>query len=203
MKNIKNLIVILLFGSCSLFKPKTKYNKLQIGDNYQLNYNLASSGERYQFIVDIIDLEPYFKYQFTMTNNNQTSALHTFTPHALEYAFAQKVKFGPSSDTLKDHIVTGMFSRKTYRELLDSDTVVMVPDASLMTDKGIFYNAGFEAYTYELNGEPQKIEVMRVLEITDGTPRNYLILNNPKQPLIIKMDIGWAISLKEINYVTK
>ncbi|MEY2924801.1 MAG: hypothetical protein RLZZ337_1349 [Bacteroidota bacterium] len=195
--------MILLLGSCSLFKSTPKYDKLQVNDNYQLNYNLASDGERYQFIVDIVDLEPYFKYQFTMTNNNQTSALHTFTPHALEYAFAQKVKFGPSSDTLKDHIVTGMFSRKSYRELLAGDTVAIVPDASMMSDVGIFYNDGFEAYMYELNGEPQTIEVMRVMEIADGTPRNYLILNNEQQPLIIKMDIGWAISLKEINYVTK
>jgi hypothetical protein len=203
MKKITYILSILLLAGCSLLKPKTKYDTLQIGDNYQLNYNLASGGERYQFIVDIIDLKPFFHYQFTMTNNNQTSAIHTFTPHALEYAFAQKVKFGTESDTLKDHIVTGMFSQKTFRELKEGKSVVIVPDASTMTDKGIFYNDGFEAYNYELNGKPQTIEVMRVMEATDDIPRSYLILNSEEQPLIIKFDIGWSISLKEINYVTK
>lgn len=202
MKTVYFLLIMVL-ASCNLLKPKVKYDQLQIDDKYQLNYNLASGGERYQFIVDIVDLKPYFNYQFTMTNNNQTSAIHTFTPHALEYAFAQKVKFGTSDDTLKDHIVTGMFSKKTFNELYEGKSVVIVPDASMMTDKGIFYNDGFEAYNYELNGKPQTIEVMRVIEETDGIPRSYLILNNAEQPLIIKFDIGWSIWLKEINYVTK
>lgn len=204
---IKNACVIalsLLLNACNLSKPeRIKYDHLELDDNFQLNYNLAADGERYQFIVTLVDLEPYFKYQFLFTKDNRSSAVHTFTPHAMEYGFAEKIRFDNKDDTLKDHIIAGVFSRKMYRELLANDTILIVTNERIMTSVDTFYNAGFEAYTYELNGEPQTIEVMRVMQFTDKIPMSYLVLNNPKFPLIIRMDVGWVIWLKEINYVTK
>jgi len=188
--------------SCKVNNPKKiVYDTLDLREGYQLNYKLAYGDERYQFIVDMLELEPYRTFKFTMTNKGRTSAIISISQEALKSATDEKNQFGGRNDTLENYEITIWFSEKMFDDLVSSDTAYFVPDASLFgkSQNVAFYNAGLAEYRYERNGKPQVIEVMKVLE-KDGD-RSFLVLNDRSNPLIIKMDIDWVIWLKEVNHV--
>ena len=87
-----------------------------------------------------------------------------------------------------------------FNELSRGDTSVFDGDFSWSYSTEKFYSKGLVPFSYELNGVPQTVEAIEVVEATYNNAKKYWVLNNPDNPLILRMDIGWVISLKEINH---
>lgn len=206
-RKLLHLMLCALFGmfSCRSVPLATEdaVSELVLRDNYQLNYNLAYGEERYQFIVDVKQLHPDLTFKYTMTNKKYTSGFITITEQALDSADIEKNTFGGGSDTLKDNQITVWFSKAMFNSLIENDTAVFDGDRSVWgSNKSTFFNAGKTYYDYELNGVPRRLEVIVVYEEVgeNKRPKSFWVLNNPNNPLIIKMDVGWEIWLKEVNH---
>jgi hypothetical protein len=195
------LLLWFITGCGSLKRNSTSdFDQLNIRPHYQINYNLASGGERYQFIVDLIEMEPYRTFKFTMTNSNETSALIAITPQALDSGNVEKNYFPSFSDTLDNNTLTVWFSKTMFNNIVEHDTAYFNGNYSGFGNRiSKFYNAGSQNYIYELNGVPQNVEVIYVKEVSDR-PKEFWVLNNLNNPLIVKMNIGWEIWLKEVNH---
>jgi hypothetical protein len=195
------ILLVLLGCQSARYNQKVEVNDLNLRPYYQINYNLASGGERYQFIVDLLEFEPYRSFKFTMTNTNETSSVITITPGALDTGYAEKNYFNRWVDTLDDKTLTVWFSNYMFSTLLAGDTAYFDGDIGWAgIERTAYYNAGRELYSYELNGVPQTIEVIKVVEAEKTKPKKFWVLNNPKNPMIVKMNVGWEIWLKEINH---
>ncbi len=195
------IMCLVLLSGCKLLQTnQQKIDTLDLRPNYQINYNIAQGGERYQFIVDLIEMNPYRTFKFTMTNSNETSALIAITPKALDSGDIEKNYFPNYSDTLNDNTLTVWFSRKMFETIINNDTAIFNGNyRGFGSKKTKFYNNGTELYHYELNGVPQTIEVIHVKEANRGG-KQFWVLNNPENPLIVKMNVGWEIWLKEVNH---
>lgn len=199
MRYAITITISLLLFSCKTRdqNQEDKLDVLVVKDNYQLNYNLAYGDERYQFIVQMEEVEPYRTFSFDMTNKRGTDGRVTMTPGALDTATWQVNTFGNRNDTFSDREITVWVSRKVMKDLIEKDSAVFNPGA-FMSSNTTFYNKGLKTYEYELNGVPQKIEIL----VAQNKKGNYgfWLLNDPENPLIIRMDVGWVIWLKEINF---
>jgi hypothetical protein len=197
------ILTLLILVSCKTFENSTSesFDTIELRNEYQLNYNLGYGDERYQFIVDIMNLNPDRQFRYTMTSKSKRSAVITILESALDSGYVEVNTFNGSNDTLGSNELTVWFSKRMFSQLRDSDTAWFVGNRPMFgrPDSTQYYNAGLESYSYELNGVPQTIEVMKVMRVT-GDPQEFLILNDPDNPLIIKMNIGWEIRLKEINH---
>lgn len=199
VKYILAIGCLIMLHGCKLLQPKEeKIDTLNVRPYYQINYNIASGGERYQFIVDVIEMNPYRTFKFTMTNSNETSALIAITPQALDSGYIEKNYFPNYSDTLNDKTLTVWFSKKMFSDLVTNDSAVFNGDYRFGSKQSTYFNKGIYKYNYELNGVPQTIEVLYVRE--EGMGKQFWVLNDPENPLIVKMNVGWEIWLKEVNH---
>ena len=139
---------ILLVLGCSVTKSESKhFDQIELRPNYQLNYNIAAGGERYQFIVDIKKVTPYRTFKFTMTNKNETSAFITITPQALDSGNVEKNYFPGYEDTLANNQLTVWFSKRMLRELLTQDSTKFDGHSSGWgTAITTYHNEGFESF---------------------------------------------------------
>lgn len=191
--------VLIVLVSCKSRNASSEEAKdtLEVQDNYQLNYNLAYGDERYQFIVQMEQMAPYRTFSFDMTNKRGTDGMVTMTPGALDTARVQVNTFGNRKDTFSDNQITVWVSRRVMKELMENDSSEFNPGA-FMSGSSMFYKRGIKTYKYELNGVPQKIEICVASD--KDNKYSFWLLNDPENPLIIRMDVGWVIWLKEINY---
>lgn len=176
------------------------FDEIKLRPGYQINYNLAYGDERYQFILDMMEVDSLIQFRYTMTNTRNNTAIITITPASLDTATIQKNTFTSYDDTLSNSEITVWFSQKMFSEIMTKDTSVFNGNYSGWGNKlTSFYNAGKTEYRYELNGVPQTIEVIHVVEMADN-PKEFWVLNDAENPMIIKMNVGWEIWLKEINH---
>ncbi|NNJ56746.1 MAG: hypothetical protein HKP14_11455 [Bacteroidia bacterium] len=135
-----------------------------------------------------------------MTNRRNNTAIITITPASLDTASVEKNTFATYNDTLSNSQITVWFSQRMFSEIMTNDTSIFDGNSSGWGNiKTKYYNAGKTEYHYELNGVPQRIEVIHVVEDSDN-PKEFWVLNDPVNPMIIKMNVGWEIWLKEINH---
>lgn len=202
MKLGKFLILIVILSACASINNPPKEEALDtlvLKNKYQLNYNLAYGDERYQFIIHILKMQPDRVFHYAMTNMRRTNATVVLRESALDTAKRSVNTFTGRDDTLDHNALTVWLSREVFADIVNTDSCWLDDGSSVWTTKyKRFYNAGKALYNYELNGVPQTIEIVKVKELNGSS--EFWILNDLENPLIIRMDVGWVIWLKEINY---
>jgi hypothetical protein len=102
---------------------------------------------------------------------------------------------------LDSNLSTVWMARNTFDSLLFGDTVSFDPEYRIFgSEFQQFTRRGMGEFQFELNGVPQRIEIMKVIPLNPNVTAEFWILNDPDNPLIIMMDLGWRIELKEINH---
>jgi hypothetical protein len=85
-----------------------------------------------------------------------------------------------------------------YKEAKDKGKTTMASFEGGEMKNTEYILLGTEKMDLQLNGENISLPCLH-LQSTDGRNFEYWVWDNPKDPLILKMSIGWGISIKEIN----
>lgn len=194
---MKKVLFAFAFMALISFAPRnqTVLNNLPVDS--QLAYNVDFGGEKYQFIVELKQKEPdlIFDYNFSMGSGKQGKV--TITKDALQTARGQHNYFAGGEQTLSAQ-TTVWLSQVVYKEAKQNGKTTMATIES-GDMKNIDYTlVGTEKMDLQLNGENISLPCLH-LRSTDGRDFEYWVWDNPKDPLILKMSIGWGIAIKEIN----
>lgn len=199
---IKKLLIacgILMFSSCHskmVSVQKGAPELIVVDKGYQLNYNLASGGERYQFIVEVKEMKPNINFDYTLSMKKPVKGNMTLTQKAREEARYMRNYFSKGKHVLPDSMLTVWLSRSIYQDLVSTGKCKL-SDGESYGKLEAYQLLGYEKFNTEINGEPVVLDVLRIKGL-EGKKSEFLILKNPTNPLIIKMNVGWEISLKEI-----
>lgn len=162
-------------------------------------------GAAYDFIVTNVagNTATDFEFDWAMTNKDDMKGHIKITKAAMENAMAQNNYFGPAfkNATLTDK-TTVWISLAVFNELLKKGSVKMdvgngeeiftvVADNIDDRDKDPF------DYKVQVSGSDKFLNTLHIKN-EDGS-RQLWILNDAKNPMIIKMDLGWSIILKSIE----
>ena len=159
--------------------------KLKVGSKYV--YEVDFNGSKYDFIVEVRSLEMGMKFKYLMTNDSRTGGMVSISPSALAEAHALNNYFTGGEMRLKDK-TTVWVSQAVYTEFKAGSTSV---------NTGV----GFETLTLKstekmvvsFRGKDKKVKALYG-ETDQGN--KFWILDDEKNPLILKMDLGWTISIK-------
>ena len=166
---------------------------------------VSANGAEYDFLVSNPkgNTDTDFEFDWAMTNKDDMKGHIKLTKEAMEKAIAQNNYFGAGlkNATLNDK-TTVWVSKAVFDGLTKNNNAKMdVGNGeelfTVVTDKQDNRDQnGFEDKV-TVKGSDKYVNTLHVKN--DDGSRQLWILNDAKNPLIIKMDLGWSITLKSIE----
>lgn len=191
-------LILLLLAVFSITACKSSKNVLSIAENYQLVYNLNAGGEPYNFIVEVTQKQPDLAFKFSMTNQNKTSGDILISGGDLDTAHGMNNYFQSGHTELKKQ-TTVWLSKRCFNEIATSGRTYFTFPMGFGSKTDWFKKESTEDFMVSINGTSKVVPTI-VIRNEKVNSQFIRILNNPNDPLILEMDLGFKIGLKEINY---
>ncbi|MEO7308317.1 MAG: hypothetical protein ABIR78_07305 [Ferruginibacter sp.] len=178
-----------------LIKPGTK-----------LIYAVEANGMKYDFMVTIKTLNPALVFDWEMTDRAGNSGSITHTASAMISANTMYNYFSPGLKTLDDNTMSVWISKNTFTGLTKGTmNVMMKMNTNEELKKMGVTNADQESeLKIIVNGEKETVEEKIAQELNgEGHPvaegALFSFYNSAKMPIILRMQNGFNIVLKEIK----
>jgi hypothetical protein len=195
---MKKVLFATAFIAVMAFTPRQQATLNSIPVDSQMAYNVDFGGNKYQFIVELKQKEPDLVFDYNLSMGGGKIGKITITKDAMQTARGQQNYFAGGEQKLSAQ-TTVWLSQVVYKEAKENGKTTMATVES-GDMKNIDYTlVGTEKMDLQLNGENITIPCLH-LRSTDGRGFEYWVWDNPKDPLILKMSIGWEIAIKEINF---
>ena len=204
----KVLQIVLVLGLASILScgnPETAVAPMSIDkkepviakEGFQLNYNLASGGRRYQFVVEIEKLRPAILFDYTLTLKTKVKGTIKISEKGVQSAKKMRNYFGNGHTNLPDSITTVWACLDTYNEIVETGEC-RLHDGETFHSYETYKLIGREEYTCEVNGKKETFYTLHIKGDVKKNPSEFWLLDDPDNPLIIRMKVGFEISLKEV-----
>jgi hypothetical protein len=175
----------------------TTFEKLKTGD--KLIYEVNAGGSTYSFIVTLnkANAKDGYDFNYEMTNENNTKGHVSFSKETLWETRNYVNYFKGGELALKD-AVSVWLSGINFSEMPDKKTEIALDYNAPQT----YYRPENDEYAPTINfkGKSVKIDGFFINNAVDGKgDKTIYIHNTSANTLILKMDVGFTIELKEIR----
>jgi hypothetical protein len=172
-------------------------------------YGVEFNGTDYEFVVtpQAVDMDNGIRFKYAMTNASETSGSIFIPKASIDTSHTQMNMFGGGEQTLNT-ATTVWISKAVFREIKEKG----VTEINASGEKKVFtINADDEAarnafYNPGVTGPIDMIMVdefakkTKVIHLQSIDGREHIWINDdPANPLIYAMDLGWKIGLKEVR----
>lgn len=174
----------------------SEFYDLKKGD--KLVYQVKAGGNEYEFIVTLNDPgNNALDFNYEMTNSNKTTGHVTVSNKAKSEA-TKYVNFFRGGELSLTDACTVWLSGKNFSDMANKKTTMTLDNGAPET----FYIPENEEVStvVKIKGEDKKIEAFIINNAADGTGNKTMWIHDiSSNSLIVKMDMGWSIVLKEIR----
>lgn len=169
----------------------------------KLIYAVEAGAQKYDFIVTVKALVPALVFDWEMTNDNKSNGTITHTAPAMISGNTMYNYFSPGAKTLDDNTLSVWISKNTFTSLTKGTKTVLLQMNMNETPKkmGVIAEDPKELKII-VNGEKETVEGFEAKDIAVGEgqdPVNFIFASNAKMPVILSMNNGFSIALKEIK----
>lgn len=183
------------------------YNQSISGMNKATWLVTTSSYEEYNFDIVLLqkDLNNQIEYNWSMSNDEEQNGKVYITKEALENGFAQQnYYYGGGIDSLIDRTSIWL-SKEVFQQIIKDSTVLIdcgtgSGDERFNLVKNNLNNRDYERFNDPImvNGVKKFVNCLHIMN--ESETKQFWILNNAENPLIIKMDlIDFKLQLKTID----
>jgi hypothetical protein len=160
-----------------------------------LAYSVNTEGADYQYIIVINGLYPELSFRWDMTFPIRTNGTVKISQEAMDTATTQRNKFSVfGSDLLLEDETSVWISRKVYQALKAKMPVLINCGDNDEVGELLFFKANTN-YKTQLN---DLVVLLPALYAETGKGNKYWILDDPDNPIILKMTIEFNIQLDNI-----
>lgn len=175
----------------------TEFFDIKKGDT--LVYQVNAGGNQYDFMVTVNahDSKTGIDFDYEMTNANNTRGHVTISPQAQASA-TKYVNYFRGGDLNLTDASSVWLSGKNFSDMPERKTTIQLDNAAPET----FYRPKDEdvSMVVKIKGEDQTVEGFRINNASDGKGDKTIWINDlSSNTLILKMDLGWTVVLKEIR----
>lgn len=177
----------------SLIKPGTR-----------LIYGVEANGLKYDFIVTVKALAPALVFDWEMTNGSNSNGTITHTPQAMISANTMYNYFAPGTKTLDDNTISVWLSKNSFTGLTKGTKSVMMKMNIGDAAKNMAVSSDPKELKILVNGEKETVEELFAREVNGegkatGDDTFFTFSMSAKMPIILRMQNGFYIALKEIK----
>jgi len=165
----------------------------------KLVYEVNAGGNRYDFIITVNDMdsETGIDFNYEMTNSSNTKGHVNVSADARAKA-TKYVNYFKGGDLNLTDACTVWLSDKNFNDMPERKTTIQLDNTAAET----FYRPKDDEVSpvVKIKGENKTIDGFRINNAADGNGNKTLwIHNDSSNSLILKMELGWSIVLKEIR----
>lgn len=176
-----------------LIKPGTK-----------LIYAVEANEQKYDFIVTVKALVPALVFDWQMTDPVNINGTITHTPQAMMIANTMYNYFSPGTKILDDNTISVWLSKNSFTALTKGNKTVMMKMNVGETAKKMGTYTESKEIKILVNGEKETVNEELAKELNaEGKPVSdetyFSFYNAAKMPVILRMQNGFYIALKEIK----
>ena len=201
MKKI-TLLSTLMICCCFSFAQVNLQSLVKPGT--QLIYAVEANGEKYDFIVTVKALVPALVFDWQMTNSASSVGTLTHTPQAMISANTLYNYFAPGAKTLDDNTSSVWLSKNSFTGLTKGTKSVMIKMNVGDAAKNMTVLSDPKELKILVNGEKETVEEVLAKETgsegkATGDDTFFTFSMSAKMPIILRMQNGFYIALKEIK----
>lgn len=194
MKKIVTLFTILFLTVSVGYTQTAQNGKINLKVGSKLVYDVNSNNTKYQFIITIKKLDNGITFDWQMTAPINKKGTIEMSKEATENATSLFNYFTGGVTKLTDKTSVWL-SQDVWRDMRDDDEMVMISIDD--QEETAFFREDGDAYKTIQNGTAVELKTSTLRSLTD---LQYItVLENEAFPIILKMDLGWTIELKEIR----
>lgn len=174
----------------------SEFYDLKKGD--KLVYQVKAGGSEYEFIVTLNDPgKNAIDFNYEMTNSNKTSGHVTISDSAKSRA-TKYVNFFRGGELNLTDACTVWLSGKNFSDMANKKTTITLDNGAPET---FYIPKNDEVSTVvKIKGEDKKVGAFIINNAADGNGKKTMWIHDiSTNSLIVKMDLGWSILLKEIR----
>lgn len=210
MKKLLMVFAVVVFAlNClaqdAMYMPLMIKNADGSSDSYDIQkgdklvYEVNAGGNTYNFIVTVNSesAEKGIDFNYEMTNANKTSGRVTISADAKSNA-TKYVNYFRGGDLNLTDACTVWLSDKNFSDMPDRKTTMQIDNSV----PEIFYRPQNDEVepVVKIKGTDKKIDGFKINNAADGTGSKTIWINGiSSNSLILKMDLGFSIVLKEIK----
>ncbi|MDD3802921.1 MAG: hypothetical protein PHW02_00855 [bacterium] len=184
--------ILLVLTGCPKSPAKTTTEMPSFAaEGAKLIYHVDYFGDEYDFIVDLKKIGKDIEFDWSMTSPVNSSGSVEIKEKALKNATYLFNYFSDGDNIIMYDSTTVFMSKAVYNALKKNETVTI--DAG-DGDENLSFD-DYEDFPVIINGEEKNLYCIYSSSDLFGW---FWILDNQSFPLILKMDIGWTITLTEI-----
>ena len=191
MKNL--LFISILFTSMTLISFSCSQKKnywLKSGST--LTYHLVNGDNQYDFIVDNLKIDKEVSFKWTMGEPVNNTGSVTMSSKALGESTKIVNYFSDGATQNMEEETTVWLSRKIYEQIKNKKPI----DISIDGTTEILNFKNNEKLKIKADGADEEVNVLYA-ETESGN--KLWILDEPQNPLIIKMQVGFTIELISVS----
>ena len=174
----------------------TESYDIQKGD--KLVYQVKAGTNEYDFIITINgESENGIDFNYEMTNSSNTKG-HVLLSYKAKNEATHYVNYFRGGELNLMDACTVWLSGKNFSDMPDKKTTMTIDAGEPET----FYRPEKDEVTpvVKIKGQDKKIDAFIINNAADGTGNKTMWINGiSSNSLIVKMDLGWTIVLKEIR----
>ncbi|MFZ4059584.1 MAG: hypothetical protein ACOYKE_15675 [Ferruginibacter sp.] len=177
------LIALLISSQCG-----AQSSLLNTGN--KLIYKVDQSGYVYHFALKPKSTKPNFTFSWQMDNEENNSGIVTVSSAALTSSLKMHNYFQRGKTTLAN-ATSVLLSKAAYQSILKNKKVSLADGSTKYT----FENADETDVTYYQGEQEQSV---KAIYLSDAAGNSITVLKDEKYPLILRMNIGWSITLETV-----
>lgn len=187
----------ILFAQINLKDELTKGNSLEIKEGMTLVYGANYYGNEFDINFHIKSLNHQVVFDYDGTGGRDNSGTIVMAEKALEMARAQDNYYHDGGKKNLENQTTIWVSKLVFNKLISQGEV------SISTDGGasqVRLLNGVVQHDYNIrNVNKEETSISCIYSATADEKVKYWVSLNEDNPIIIKMEMGWSIWLKEVK----
>ena len=195
MKN-KFLFIAVFVLFLSAFISESSYAQaFKLKPGSKLVYEVNFPSEKYDFIIVLNVFSDSIFFNFSMTNANRTAGTAVIQALPLQNSF-KMYNYFHSDNMIFINETAIWISKDAYNAFANNGKAEM--ESVNDYKKLLNVDDKISAYNAKINGEDKTLEIFYADGNDAKEPFKLWVLKDPTNPLIVKMDLGWTVHLKEI-----
>ncbi|MEI6123711.1 MAG: hypothetical protein WCQ95_08785 [Bacteroidota bacterium] len=192
MKHLKFVFIVMLLMSVNTFSQKNETANKWLVSGTKLTYHIVNITNEYDFLISNLLIDKDVSFKWMMSDPINYSGEIKMTRDALDTASTIVNYFADKSVQHFTDKSSGWLSKKLYRSLKNNTGAKIIIDKKPET---ITFKQN-EKYTVIVDGVDVLLDVMYA-ETASGF--KFWILDDAKNPLIVKMQLAFTLELKKID----
>jgi tetratricopeptide (TPR) repeat protein len=176
------------------------YADLSPAHTHTYSYEVARHGAQYQFIVRPakVNMNEGITFSWSMTLKPDMKGKIQIGKAALDTAHGQINEF-TKGDKMLDNLTTVWVSNAVYRDLKTRGTTIMAASSASRKVFNVVKNSGMSDYS-EVRLSNGRIKLIKTIHARSADNEEDVYINDdPSNPIITSMSIGWTITLHDID----